>query len=282
MIAYWGKQQKDPRLPGRHDYYIVLMLLYELPIVLVGLCGLVHASRHRTPFTDLLLWWAFTSFTLYALANEKVPWLMTHIMLPWALLGGVWLAQQIRLEASKRLALTTACVLGAIYLGRGAIATNFERPVDKHEPLFYAQTSETYRDALFDAMRKTQNNNGLIWMHNDLQWPTVWYTRAGAPLLNESPVTFTADPGSELLRVAISNKDVWEKNERFRRWTSVETNFYIWPRASWPALRPPVWAKFWWTRRASTENGVLASPGESPGAALAIIGTPPCANEPCY
>ena len=101
MIAYWGNQQKNPRLADRHDYYIVLMLLYELPIVLAGLGGIVHACRKRTPFTDLLLWWVFTSFTLYALANEKVPWLLVHIMLPWTLLAGVWLAHA-RYEAARK------------------------------------------------------------------------------------------------------------------------------------------------------------------------------------
>jgi hypothetical protein len=36
MLEYWGGQQAKPRLPGRHDYYIVLMALYELPIALAA------------------------------------------------------------------------------------------------------------------------------------------------------------------------------------------------------------------------------------------------------
>jgi hypothetical protein len=185
------------------------------------------------------------------------------------------------LSGARRLAFIAACALGAIYLLRGTVATNFERAVDRHEPMFYAQTSETFRDALFQTLRQTQQSKDLIWMHNSLQWPTVWYTRDGAPWRGDSPVTFTADPGDAPLRMAIATPDVWKSSKRFRGWTGHETNFYIWPRASWPALRPAVWARFWWTREATVENGVLAPPGEWPGPAIAIIGAPPCGNQPC-
>ena len=56
-----------------------------------ALGGVWHASKNRSVFTDLLLWWSFTSWAVYAVANEKVPWLLVHICLPLALLGGVWL-----------------------------------------------------------------------------------------------------------------------------------------------------------------------------------------------
>lgn len=54
MIDYWRGQQGKPRLAGPHDYYFVLALLYELPIVVAGIGGIWRASRVRTPFTDLL------------------------------------------------------------------------------------------------------------------------------------------------------------------------------------------------------------------------------------
>ncbi|MBV9468552.1 MAG: glycosyltransferase family 39 protein, partial [Abitibacteriaceae bacterium] len=125
MLGYWVGQQNAPRLAGRDDYYIVLMLLYELPIVIAALCGIVRASRERTPFTDLLIWWAITSFALYSIANEKVPWLLSHVMLPFILLAGWWLAQlNFKIKEAKG-AFVGVCALGALFLLRGVSATNF-------------------------------------------------------------------------------------------------------------------------------------------------------------
>ncbi|HVF11062.1 MAG TPA: hypothetical protein VNA16_09685, partial [Abditibacteriaceae bacterium] len=276
MLKYWGGQQKTPRLPGRHDYYIVLMALYELPIVLAALGGIVHAGRRRSLFTDLLLWWAFTSFTLYALANEKVPWLLTHIMLPLTLLAGWWLAHLYFAMAGKRRAFAVCCGLGAIFLLRGVSAVNFERGGDHHEPLLYAQTTEAFRGAFFDAMQKTDTSSGPIWVHNERQWPSAWYLRQGAPYLNNSPAQYGSVPGAGDLRFGMAPPLEWAKEPRVVGWSTTTTDFYIWPRASWPALRPAVFANFWLTRTATVANGVLAPPGEWSNAPV-VIGVPPSA-----
>src|SRR6185436_16209238 len=43
-LEYWGGQQKAPRLPGRHDFYLTLMLAYELPILIAAVFGIMRAS----------------------------------------------------------------------------------------------------------------------------------------------------------------------------------------------------------------------------------------------
>lgn len=279
MLGYWGGQQSAPRLPGRHDYYIVLMLLYEAPIVIAAIGGLLRASRRRTPFTDLLLWWALTAFAVYALANEKVPWLLVHIMLPLCLLAGWWLSQiHEELQARRRQGgaggqrpmllrgFAIACTLGAAFLLRGMSATNFERAGDRHEPLFYAQTTETFRDALFGGLQRTAGSAGGIWVFsgNDLpgkEWPSVWYLREGAPLRGNSPLWMSHLPEDAPLRLALlPDEDDWKTaiiegkitldqwraaQRRLRGWSLRRADFIIWPRASWPALRPDRFALFW-------------------------------------
>lgn len=319
MLRYWGGQQGQPRLPGRHDYYIVLMLLYEAPIVVAALGGLLHAGRRRTPFTDLLLWWALTAFSMYALANEKVPWLLVHIMLPLCLLAGCWLASlqsrllQSRLwmrvrtrhdercepDAALRRVFVAVCGLGATFLLRGVSATSFERAGDRHEPLFYAQTTETFRDALFDGLRETTDNEGGLWIYAGKEWPSVWYLREGAPLRGRSPVELGATPQRAPLRLALlPDEDDWkaaiiegrvsvaqwrEAQERLRGWHLRRADFIIWPRASWSALRPDRFALFWMFRIApfSTEPASGAASGQPDGflsewsSRAVIVATPP-------
>jgi uncharacterized protein (TIGR03663 family) len=289
MLEYWGGQQGKPRLPGPHDYYVVLLSLYELPIALAALGGIYLACRRRTPFTDLLLWWAITSFVLYSLANEKVPWLMTHIILPFAFLGGLALAKwfenvyvSTRTTANRnaQYVFGAACVLGAIYLLRGTIATSFERPGDRREPLFYAQPTEAFRDSLLGALERTRGDNRSIWVHADKVWPAIWYLRQGAPCMGSSTVQWGQWPDAAPLRFAVhvspedwaaktvndpvAQMQLQQLQSRFENWNSEKTDFIVWPRASWSALRPDRWATFWLARHCSTKNGMLSEWSHSP------------------
>jgi uncharacterized protein (TIGR03663 family) len=306
MLQYWGGQQANPRLPGRHDYYIVLMALYELPIILAGLCGLVYLCRHRSPFTDLLIWWALTSFVLYSLANEKVPWLMTHIMLPFAFLAGTWIAHHWEQfvesrddEPNNRASSTrhvsspaktwsvVAAMAGIVFLLRNLSATNFERPADRREPMFYAQATEDFRDKLMNGLRDTSSSNANIWVHPDKSWPLVWYMRNTAPYIGQSSVLWSRIPGEGPLRLAVQlapedwqaaikagtvTQQQWQDAQyRLSGWNSQRADFIIWPRASWSALRPGTFITWWLSRQASRENGVLHEWSVSP----VVVSTPP-------
>jgi predicted membrane-bound mannosyltransferase len=276
MISYWGGQQKRPRLPGPHDYYLVLMTLYEAPIVIVAIGGILFVSRRRTPFTDLVLWWAFTSFVLYALANEKVPWLLNHIMLPFCLLGGYWLAHLRPQSTLGRNALAVAGVASAIFLLRNISGTNFERAVENREPMFYAQTTEDFVETLQSALRQTAGSQGAIWVHGEKQWPPAWYLREGAPYRGTSGVGYGSIPGPEDHRFLVTTEEDWalKQNEpRWKDWKGKVVFHYIWPRASWPALRTDRFWRWWFTREALSpteqpkpmsewKNSIFVPPGE--------------------
>jgi len=277
MLAYWRGQQGSPRLPGPHDYYIVLSLMYELPIVFAGACGVWRASRVRTGFTDLLLWWCFTSFAVYALANEKVPWLMTHQILPLALLSGVWLGS---LRPTKWMWL--GALAGALFLARNVAATSFGRPGDRHEPMYYAQTTEAFGDSFLGAMDEavwsSPKGQGGIWLEASpkafsSQWPGAWYVRHASRA--KAPPGYGATPDDSQAparqRLAVMRPEVWNelKTTKFPGWRTwngpkneygvgANPDFLVWQRCSWPALRPDRYARWWVTREATDKNGVLA------------------------
>jgi hypothetical protein len=263
MIHYWSGQQKTPRLPGPHDYYFRLMLLYELPLVLLGIYGAAAALLRRTPFTDLLLWWTVTSIALYAIANEKVPWLLVHQILPMCLLAGYGLAQLDLRTPARRLAIGIVLIFGAVFLLRHVVATNFQRAADRHEPLLFAQTTEKYRDTLLAALKSTATRPQLgAWTDPAEQWPAAWYLRPKSPLLDGSAVSWaTTPPPESTLRLIICSPQRWENlhlSADYGSWHAVETQRYVWPRPSWKALAPQRFVAFWWDRKANGANGVLA------------------------
>jgi uncharacterized protein (TIGR03663 family) len=267
MLEYWGGQQRKPRLPGPNDYYFRLFAVYELPLFLAAIWGMFQAVRRPTRFTDLLLWWSLTSLGLYAIANEKVPWLLAHQVLPLALLAGYGLAQIEFISVAKRyaVALIVACAL--VFSLRHVVATNFEAAADRHDPLFFAQTTQAYRDAMTQAMQKARNTPGDVWIEPSQQWPAGWYLRSGAPILGQKEAKWDEKPPSEEnLTVFFSSMDEWESlqsQQRFVSWKSYIVPRYVWQRPAWTALYPATFWRFWSAREASRDNGVLAEQSEN-------------------
>ena len=54
----------------------------------------------RRAFLSLLLWWTLATWSAYLVAGEKMPWLMTHMVLPLCLLAG-WGVGRIAVAAGR-------------------------------------------------------------------------------------------------------------------------------------------------------------------------------------
>jgi predicted membrane-bound mannosyltransferase len=219
--------------------------------------------KKRAPFTDLVLWWALTSVVLYAIANEKVPWLLMHQILPMGLLAGYGLAQIEIRTAWQRGLFALTLFMSAVFLLRHVEATNFERAADRHEPLLFAQTTGAYRDALIGALQSTASSPASgVWVAPGQQWPAAWYLRAESPLSGGSHVSWAeVAPDESTLRVVLCSPEAWQGLQfagKFWSWRSVILDRYIWPRSSWQALAPHRFIGFWLTRKATMANGVLA------------------------
>jgi hypothetical protein len=268
MLDYWSGQQKTPRLPGRHDFYVTLMIAYELPILLAFIGGVVRASRVRAPFTDLLIWWSFTSWTLYAMANEKVPWLMTHLAAPFALLGGWWLGQ-LRFAAPGRKLFAGALALAAAFLLRNVVATNYQLAIHNREPMFYSFTPEPFKDVLFQAIERSGGKPGDLWIYD--AWPPTWYMRRAQEqfgAIAHYPPTEGAEPVSSPLRLVFCTEVDWSRYRqgRFQGWhtwtwdpkthaavadTGAENPLFLnWPRLSWYSFRPDLFLDWFVHRKA--------------------------------
>jgi hypothetical protein len=162
---------------------------------------------------------------------------------------------------------------------RHVLATNWEEPANRHEPLFFAQTSESYRDTLFASLQNTRALKARsVWAAPEEQWPAAWYLRDKTPHLQGSKVLWNdAAPDEKTLRLVIVAPEQWEKlrqDGKFSGWNYVVVERYVWPRPSWKALTPKTFWLFWTRREASRDNGVL----EEESSAYSIFATPPDAN----
>ena len=106
-LGYWIEQHDVQRGGQPWYYYSLLTPLYEFLPLIIGFIGtsvLVALRRHGRVAPDrkaksfhlnvkalwpiFNLWWFVSIFILLSYAGEKMPWLLTHIALPLAFLGG--------------------------------------------------------------------------------------------------------------------------------------------------------------------------------------------------
>ncbi|HVS10880.1 MAG TPA: flippase activity-associated protein Agl23, partial [Planctomycetota bacterium] len=136
-LGYWLTQQEVARGSQPWFYYLMLGALYDLaPLLVGGIAFFAAAARLRRPlwdpaagdlpltsplpepgrqaatngslpdraerraFLSFLLWWTLATWCAYLVAGEKMPWLMTHMVLPVCLVAG-WGVGRVAFAATR-------------------------------------------------------------------------------------------------------------------------------------------------------------------------------------
>ena len=95
-LGYWVVQQGEARGAQPWYYYFVITSVYEFLPFLIGIIAAVYfLLRRRDSFTMFLVFWPLTTFLLYTVASEKMPWLLVNITLPFILLSAKFLADVV-------------------------------------------------------------------------------------------------------------------------------------------------------------------------------------------
>ena len=90
-LGYWVVQQGEGRGSQPWYYYTLMTTLYEFLPLLLSIVGSVYYLRKRDKFGLFLVYWVWTTFLLYTIASEKMPWLLVNITLPMIILSGKFL-----------------------------------------------------------------------------------------------------------------------------------------------------------------------------------------------
>ena len=95
-MGYWIVQQGEARGGQPWYYYFVITSIYEYLPLFFGVIAAVYFSRKNDTFRLFLVFWAVSTFLLYTLASEKMPWLMVSVALPLIVLTGTFLADLLK------------------------------------------------------------------------------------------------------------------------------------------------------------------------------------------
>jgi uncharacterized protein (TIGR03663 family) len=279
-LGYWLSQQGVARGSQPWYYYLIVFPFYEyLPLFGSLLAAIFFTFQRKTIiageriFVLFLFWWAAWILTGLTLAGEKMPWLSTHIAMPFILLTG-WLAGRLceRIFAPAKSAgglkaiipWVALVLIGILSIAtiRTSIAANFNNYDYSTEFIDYAHGAPGVKWALND-ITDIANHTGAgkdlkIAYDDEVSWPMTWYLRD-----YRNQAFYGAEPNRQSLDapVVIAGPKNWTKVEailgnryhRFeliRMWWPIEdyknlTWERIRPAIIDPAMRAALWDIFW-------------------------------------
>ncbi|MEA1863665.1 MAG: TIGR03663 family protein [Euryarchaeota archaeon] len=210
-IAHWTEMHRIERIGGHWSFYLPILLRYELPITLFAAAGGAYYLEKRNIFMIFLLYWGTTALITYSYLQEKVPWLVLHILLPFALLAGAYLGELLPALPQKPWRLEAAVVL-IVVLSAGLFIqqsvfinycenTKSDEIVVHNVPihgLIYVHTTAEVLDVvdfIDQRVRDNSNTSILIAAPENDYWPLPWYTRnyEGCGYMNKVPERSSAD-----------------------------------------------------------------------------------------
>jgi uncharacterized protein (TIGR03663 family) len=195
---HWLEMHRIKRIGGPFYYYIPILFTYEIPIVLFGTAGFFHFLRNKGrnkgenySFFLFLCYWAFTSLLLYSYLQEKVPWLVVHIVLPFGLLAGAFIGEIFPGKkeegypptkySNKTRTLVAGLLVLTLLVSMGqCISVNYYRSMEPAERLTYTQASPDIRE-LMEKIGEFKSSPATLRIYvvdpKNLYWPLPWYLR---------------------------------------------------------------------------------------------------------
>ncbi len=184
-IQYWDSQHEVNRGGQPWYHYFYALPIYEWLFVVLAVIGVWRGLRKPTMMSVLMVWFAVGSLILYSYAGERMPWLITHPLLPILLLAalGVQHLWQHRHTAAMP-AVAVALGLALLFTTGTAIRTSFPNGADSREILSQAGQATTHLTSALDrldtidgiAMRET-GQPARVAIGSANAWPYSWYLR---------------------------------------------------------------------------------------------------------
>ncbi|HLG19578.1 MAG TPA: flippase activity-associated protein Agl23 [Bdellovibrionota bacterium] len=188
--------------------------------------------------------WGIVSLLLYSYAGEKVPWLTTHILLPWTVYIALVLPELVRgriVSPIPRAGIGAALILFAGWQGVITVRASFAGAADPRERLVYTHTSTE----LLELVQRIHHLGGVtgekanlkVQVVEDSAWPLYWYLRnyngwfRHEIHVDEQPSVIVMNWGKheELLRRLPTSYEV--RKVKLREWWVPDNN-----KLSFPAL----------------------------------------------
>jgi len=174
-LSYWWSQQLEPRIPGPFYYYLPRLMIHE-PVFYLALPAVIWAGiRPVRPFDLFLAYWTLAAFVVYSFAQEKVPWLLIHILLPMSLLSGRYVQVMAQKKSFCPWIVISLMVLLSWSLRESLWLCFKSSPEDPHL-LKYMATGNDIKKVVTKITADESSSRQVI-VSGRATWPLAWYLR---------------------------------------------------------------------------------------------------------
>lgn len=139
-VSHWYEMHKIQRMGGPMYFYLLIMALYELPVLVFGIAGIIHYYRKNDLFMTFMGYWAVTNLIVYSYLQEKVPWLILNPLLPLAIIAGAYIGELLPGLKFNRIgtAVIIFIVISSSYFVYSSLLLNYRNYTNPAEPLIQA------------------------------------------------------------------------------------------------------------------------------------------------
>lgn len=136
-LRYWAHEHSLHR--GGEDWfaYLILLVAYELPLVVLGAVGAVWSVRRRHALGTGLSVATLLTLAVYSYAGERFAWLLVTTLVPLALLAGLGFAALWRSGRLRAVAVTASLAAVLVW---SDVQVQIVRPNDPGELMTVAPT----------------------------------------------------------------------------------------------------------------------------------------------
>ncbi len=153
-------------------YYLLLLLKYELPLMILGVIALFSFRRLReSVFAKNAAIWFVSSFFVYSFIGYKTPWLLINLSVPLALLAAIGISE-IRGKKTRYVLLFSSLA----YLAFFSAYLNFYVPWQETNSYAYVHTDMDILSMINDLRENVDLNESIIVTSRDY-WPLPFYLR---------------------------------------------------------------------------------------------------------
>ncbi len=183
-VSHWYEMHRIKRIGGPLYFYIPILALYELPVLVFGLLGIVHYSRKNNLFMTFIVYWALTNLIVYSYLQEKVPWLILNPLLPLAIIAAAYLGEllpRLKFNLAGTIALIFL-IASSSYFVYSSLLLNYYNYTSPAEPLIQAaqppQRFSLFLDKINEISSQYQNRSTEIQLtDNEMNTQFLWYMR---------------------------------------------------------------------------------------------------------
>jgi len=184
-ISHWYEMHRIQRIGGPMYFYLPILALYELPVLVFGIAGVVYYFKKNNLFMTFLGYWALTNLIVYSYIQEKVPWLILNPLLPLTLLASAYLGELLpglKFKSASGIAIIIFLALSSSYFVYSSILLNYYDYTNTAEPLIQAaqppQKFSLFIDKINEISKQYQNQSTEIQLTDvEMETQFLWYMR---------------------------------------------------------------------------------------------------------